>query len=122
MRKSQTGSADARKHIQGIQNQIARFDVVCSGSIHTRTKVCGKPGCRCAARPEDRHGPYYEWSRLEEGKLVHSIVSAPEAKQLERAIGNYQRIRQLLKKWQEESIKVIRGAEGHAGERKKRRN
>ena len=122
METPQKGPAAAHRRVQSIQKRIARFDLVCSGTIHSRTKVCGKPGCRCAAHPEDRHGPYYEWSRLEEGRLVHSVVSVSEARLLQRAIRNYQRIRQLLKRWQEQSIKIIRG-DGHAnGARKKRRN
>lgn len=121
MPKSQPGPRAARKRIQGIQNQIAGLDLVCSGTIHVRTKACGKPGCRCADSPQDRHGPYYEWSRREDGKLVHSVISAPEAKLLQQAIGNYQRIKQLLKKWQRESIQLIRGRE-HPGEDRKTRS
>ena len=110
METSRPGRTGTARRIQRLRARIGRFDLVCSGTIHTRTKVCGKPNCRCATDPESRHGPYYEWSRLEKGRLVHSVVSADEARLLQRAIDNYRKIRQLLKKWQGESIKIIRGS------------
>lgn len=118
MPKRQQGPSNALNHIRRIQAQIARFDFVCSGTLLSRTKVCGKPSCRCATDPEARHGPYYEWSRREEGRLVHSIVSSSEARVLGRAIRNYRAILRLLRKWQDQSIKAIRTSKGQALKRK----
>jgi hypothetical protein len=114
MPKRQQRPHGALKRIRHIQAQIARFDYVCSGTVLTRTKVCGKPGCRCATDPEARHGPYHEWSRREEGRLVHSIVSPSEARVLGRAIRNYRAIQRLLRKWQDQSVKAIRTCKGPA--------
>jgi hypothetical protein len=108
MQKSTPEPAAARERIRRLQARIARFDLVSSGTIHVRTKVCGKPGCRCATDPQGRHGPYHEWSRLEQGTLVHSVISPAEARQLKRAIANYRNIMKLLKDWQQESIRIIR--------------
>ncbi len=108
----------ALKRIGHIQTQIARFDFVCSGTLLTRTKVCGKPSCRCATDPEARHGPYYEWSRREEGRLVHSIVSSSEARVLGRAIRNYRAILRLLRNWQDQSVKAIRNSKSPGPKKK----
>jgi len=119
MPKRQHRPQDAVKRIHRIQAQISRFDFVCSGTILSRTKVCGKPGCRCATDPQARHGPYHEWSRREEGRLVHSIVSCSEARALRRAIRNYRAIQQLLRRWQDQSVNAIRARKGPAQRRKR---
>ena len=119
MPKRQQGPRDALKRIRRIQAHIARFDFVCSGTLLTRTKVCGKPNCRCATDPEARHGPYYEWSRREGGRLVHSIVSSSEARVLGRAIRNYRAIQRLLRNWQDQSVKAIRTGKGPAPKKRK---
>jgi hypothetical protein len=118
MPKRQQRPHGALKRIRHIQAQIARFDYVCSGTVLTRTKVCGKPGCRCATDPEARHGPYHEWSRREGDRLVHSIVSSSEARVLGRAIRNYRAIQRLLRNWQDQSVKAIRTGKGPASKRK----
>jgi len=115
-------SQNVLKNIRRIQAQISGFDYVCAGTIHTRTKVCGKSGCRCATDPQARHGPYYEWSRREDGRLVHSIVSSSEARALRRAIRNYRAIQRLLKRWQDQSVNAICTRKGPAQRSKKARS
>lgn len=98
------------KKITQIRNRISAFDFACSGTLHVRTTVCGKPTCRCAKDPDARHGPYHEWSRRQDGRLVHTNLSADEAKVLRRAIRNYREIQKLLRQWEGESLKVIRAS------------
>ena len=93
--------------IHEIRRQIARVDHITSGTLHRRMKVCGKPNCRCAADPKARHGPYYEWSWLEAGRLVHRLITREQATLVLRAIGNYKRLKRLLAKWDEESSRLI---------------
>lgn len=96
------------KKITQIRNRISAFDFACSGTLSERTTVCGKPTCRCAKDPHARHGPYYEWTRREDGRLAHTNLSVDEAKVLRRAIRNYREIQKLLRQWERESLKVIR--------------
>ena len=79
------------------------MDFVVSGTIHTRTKVCGRANCRCAQDPDARHGPYHEWSRHQDGRLVHSVVTAEQAATLGQAIANYREVQALLARWRAES-------------------
>ena len=60
--------------IARIQRQVARMDLICSGTLLKRTKVCGKPNCRCARDPDAEHGPYYEWKRRENNRLRQEIA------------------------------------------------
>jgi hypothetical protein len=97
--------------IAEIQRQIARVDLICSGTLLKRTKVCGKPNCRCAKDPDAQHGPYYEWKRREQNRLRHRIVSADEARSIRKAQDDYQRILELLAEWEDLSLGVILGPE-----------
>lgn len=68
---------------------------------------CGKPTCRCHTDPEARHGPYYDWTRLERGKLAHRLLSAEQAAELTEAIANFRQIRVLLRRWEDETLRAL---------------
>jgi hypothetical protein len=95
--------------IERIQRRIARVDWICAGTLLERTKVCGKPNCRCAVDPAARHGPYYEWNRRGPGGLRHRVISPEQAREIHRAQENYQLILELLEKWEEASVRAILG-------------
>lgn len=85
------------------------LDYVASGTLLSRTKVCGRANCCCADDPSARHGPYYEWTRRQAGRLRHSVVSAGQAKLFERAIANHRKAHRLLAKWEQETAADILG-------------
>jgi len=95
------------EQIDKIRGQIGSMTLVCSGTLLRRMKVCGKPTCRCAHDPGARHGPYYEWSRLEEGRLIHRVISPRQAKILRQAIANQRKILRLLRKWGQKSLLLM---------------
>jgi hypothetical protein len=101
------GAAKHLKKMERIKKQIARVGLACSGTLYVRKKACGKPNCRCAKGPDQLHGPYYEWSRRREGKLVHSILGAEQATVLENAIASYREIQKLLGQWERETEAII---------------
>jgi hypothetical protein len=98
----------ARHRIAQLRAEIARLDYICAGSLLRRTKVCGKAYCRCAHDPDARHGPYYEWSRLEGTRLVHLVLTPAEARLFARAMANYRRLQRLLRRWERDSIELLR--------------
>ena len=89
-----------RARTRAIRKELAALDFIASGTLHHRTKACGKPACRCANDPTGRHGPYHEWGRMRDGKLVQSTITTQQAKHLERAIANHQRAKDLLAEWE----------------------
>jgi hypothetical protein len=93
--------------IAQIHARIGAIERLCSGTLLQRTKLCGKPGCRCAQDPTARHGPYYEWGRMKGGRLVHRMVSPAQAALLREAIANYRVLRRLLRTWENETVKLI---------------
>src|SRR5215813_8128403 len=104
----------ARERIARIRAALNAMEYLCSGTLLRRTKVCGKPSCRCAHDPSARHGPYYEWGHLKGRKLVHRVVSPEQAELLRLAIANYRQARKLLRAWEKETERLIDA--GTAGE------
>lgn len=96
-----------RERTQVLRRAISALDFVASGTVHKRTKVCGRPNCRCAVDPAARHGPYYEWTRRQDGRLLHSVVTPDQAEVFTRAIQNYREIQQLLARWERETAQEV---------------
>jgi hypothetical protein len=103
MAKSDGGS----RKLERIRKRIAEFDLACSGTLHVRTKTCGQKECRCRTGPEHRHGPYYEWTRRREGRLVHTNLGPEQVQVLKQAIRNYRKIQAELQRWEGETERII---------------
>ena len=99
-RRPETVIKQARARIEGIRQALSGIEHLCSGTLLKRTKVCGKPGCRCATDLSARHGPYYEWGHMRGGRLVHRSVTAEQAALIEQAIANYRNARKLMQAWE----------------------
>jgi hypothetical protein len=110
------GMGDEKRRISEIKKKIAGFDLICPGTLMVRKKPCGRPNCRCASgRPEDLHGPYYEWNRYIDGRLAHKIVSQKQAEELKRAMDNQREVKALLHEWERESAEIILGTKARKG-------
>lgn len=96
-----------RQRTQALRREIAAMDFVSSGTLLTRTKVCGQPNCRCATDPAARHGPYFEFNRREGGRLVHRAVSPALVAHVQRALNNQRRIQALLRQWEQETVEAL---------------
>ena len=100
-----------RQRTQAIRRAIGAMDYVSSGTLHSRTKVCGRSNCRCADDPNARHGPYHEWSRRTGGRLVHRVISAEQAEIVARAIANHRELQELVARWEEQTASQVLDAE-----------
>lgn len=97
---TQPDRARLRARTRDLRRRLAALDYLASGTITTRTKVCGKPNCRCATDPDARHGPYYEWGRMIGKKLVHTNIPAERVELMRRAIDNHRQAKELLHEWE----------------------
>lgn len=98
-----------RQRTADLRRTISSMDYVCSGTLHSRSRSCGKPTCHCAGDPSAWHGPYNDWSRRGGGRLLHSVVPEERRQLLEHAITNHRKILRLLKQWEHESAAEILG-------------
>ena len=96
-----------RRRTKELRRAINAIGYVASGHVHLRSKLCGRDNCQCARDPAARHGPYYQWSRRQDGRQVHSSLTAAQAELLERAIANRRRIQELLAEWERETMAEI---------------
>jgi len=108
------GRRKAQETIEKIRRRIGGLDLVCSGTLLRRYKTCGSPACRCARDPDARHGPYFEWSRMESGRLAHTTLSPQEGPQMAKAIRNHRQLRRLLRVWERASLAAIRDRDGRS--------
>ncbi len=106
-RKPETLIKQSQQRIARIRETLNGVDYLCSGTLLQRTKVCGKPGCRCAQDPNARHGPYYEWGHMTGGRLVHRSLSPEQAALLRLALDNYRKVKGLLRSWEVETERII---------------
>ncbi len=107
-RKTPSSSAEARA---ALADALRRIERVCAGTLHVRTKQCGKARCRCSEDEKARHGPYNEWTRRENGRLVHRVLDAEHAAVLRHAIDDYREIERLLARWESESTREMNAPE-----------
>ena len=90
-----------------IVAELGRLGFTLPGSIVTRTVTCGKPACRCATDPDQRHGPYIQWSRT-----VNKMLTPDQLERYQPWIDNGRRLRELAHQLETLSLEAMRTAEG----------
>ncbi|RJP32582.1 MAG: hypothetical protein C4536_05830 [Actinobacteria bacterium] len=105
----------AERRIAEIKEKISGMYLVCAGTLQERMKTCGRSYCRCSEDPEAMHGPYYEWTRYVDGRLVSKTLSPEQARVLEKAIANYRETEDLLNVWKQISAESILGMKKQKG-------
>ena len=94
--------------IERIKRQIVKLDRIHPGSLSEQYNVCGQPGCRCKAKPPQRHGPYHQVSFSWRGKNTSRFVRKDDLVRVTRELTNYQRLRELTDEWIEASMELAR--------------
>ena len=105
--KAAKNPARSKKRLREIRARIGAIEYVCSGTLHERTKICGKLSCACARHRSARHGPYYQWSHRKAGRQDNAVIPPAAAPHFRSAISNYRELRRLLRVWEEESARLI---------------
>jgi hypothetical protein len=90
-----------------LPGQSIQFVLACRRDTLKRMMKCGKASCRCQHDRAARHGPYYEWGYMRDGKLVHRYVSPEQAEVLQQAITNYRKAQKHLRTWQTETERTL---------------
>ena len=95
-----------------IVAELGRLGFTLPGSIVTRTVTCGKPSCRCATDPDQRHGPYIQWSRTVKARTVNKMLTVEQLERYQPWIDNGRRLRELAHQLETLSLEAMRTAEG----------
>lgn len=101
-------SLDAQRETAArLAKDLATLDFVLHGSIIRRLVTCNTPNCRCHAAPENRHGPYWDWTRKVRGKTVTVRLSPAQAQRLEPWIQNARRADRILGRMERVTLRVV---------------
>jgi len=81
--------------------QLALVGFISRGSVVASYTRCGKDSCRCAGDPDQRHGPYWQWSRAVRGRTVTQRLTPSEAALYRRWIANQRALDRIVSRMQQ---------------------
>jgi hypothetical protein len=65
--------------VRQLLTELADPQPMRRGSVSERTIKCSKPGCACAQNADARHGPYYSYTHVVDGKTHSRFLTAEQA-------------------------------------------
>ncbi len=86
--------------------RLAEVGFISRGSLVSGYTSCGKDSCRCRNDPDQRHGPYWQWTRAVRGRTVTRRLSARQATLYRQWIANQRALGRIVSRMQQ----VSRGA------------
>lgn|ERR1035438_6284432 len=87
--------------VQQAQQSLSEAQPMRRGSLSPRYVKCGKPNCACRRDPKARHGPYYSWTRVVNGKTQSRFLSAAQAPIMRAQIAIGQQFRKRVEDYWE---------------------
>jgi hypothetical protein len=75
------------------------------GCVSTARSTCGKPNCRCKAKPPKLHGPYYRWTGLLQGKPTTKTLTLAEARECRRRIAHFRALEKQISQLVRQALK-----------------
>jgi hypothetical protein len=100
---------DARaleRRIEATRKKLASVGELRPGSLSEQYNVCGKVGCRCKAKPPQRHGPYYQLGWTRNGKSTTRFVRPSELATVRAQLKNYALLQKLVGEWIDASLEL----------------
>lgn len=74
------------------------------GSISTAKSTCGKPQCPCHSDPARRHGLYYRWTGIINGKRTTRTISREQAQECLARIKNYRKLQKTIAQLMDQAL------------------
>ncbi len=90
-----------------LKSRIELKERILTGSLAKQDKQCGKINCRCHDDREYWHGPYFIWTRKENGKTITKTLNKKQAAAVKKAIKEMKELKLLIEKWRKISLKEI---------------
>jgi hypothetical protein len=103
--------ADVDGQRRRIVAELGQLGFTMPGTISVRTVTCGRATCRCATDPDQRHGPYIQWSRTVKGRTVNKMLTVEQLERYQPWIDNGRRLRELAHQLETLSLQAMRTAE-----------
>jgi len=93
--------------IKLLKNKIISRDWILQGTLLRQYKQCGKTNCRCHQDKKYWHGPYWIWTRKENGKTITKTLNQKQAKMVKKSLEEMKKINKLIEKWKIVSLQHI---------------
>ena len=91
--------SEIERQIEKLKRDLAGLGELRPGSLSKQYTVCGSPGCRCKATPQQKHGPYYQLSFTRKGKSSTKFVRKEDLPAIRKQLKNYERMKMLVDQW-----------------------
>ncbi len=91
---------------RSLAAQLATVGFISRGSVVAGYTTCGKDSCRCANDPDQRHGPYWQWTRAVRGRTVTQRLSSGEAARYREWIANQRALDRIIRRMQQVSSRA----------------
>ena len=85
--------------IRAIKRELVTLADLRPGTLTRQYTVCGSAGCRCQARPPQKHGPYYHLSYTRHGKGGTRLIKPADVATVRAAVRTYTRLKRLVDRW-----------------------
>jgi len=95
-----------QQRLERIKRDLSALGPLRPGTLSQQYSVCGTLGCRCAADPPIKHGPYYQLSYTWHGKSRTRFVRDSELARVRQELGNYERLRALFAEWIDTALEL----------------
>ncbi len=104
--------AETHAERRRIVAELGEMGFTLPGTISVRTVTCGRATCRCASDPDQRHGPYIQWSRTVKGRTRNKMLTPEQLERYQPWIDNGRRLRDLAHQLETLSLEAMRTAQG----------
>lgn len=98
---SQRNIQQLERAIERAKAEILQLGNLRPGALTQQYSVCGTPGCRCAANPPQKHGPYYQLSYTLKKKSTTRFVRKEEVARIRKEVQTYARLKRRVERWVE---------------------
>ena len=96
-----------RQEFNQLKRRLARTNFICTGSLMSLYRRCGKPYCACQKDEKSLHGPYMVWTRKVQAKTVTRTLHAKQADLCKRSIQSMREVEAIIERMKELSAIYI---------------
>jgi hypothetical protein len=91
------------KEYEEFKSQLKDIGFILQGNLSKRYMKCGKASCECHNDPEQRHGPYYQWSGKYDNKTVSIYLDDKKATLCKEWNSNNRKLEAMIKMMRKKS-------------------
>jgi hypothetical protein len=96
-----------RQEFTQLKRRLAKTDFLCTGSLMSLYRRCGKPYCACQTDQKRLHGPYMVWTRKVQAKTVTRTLHPKQAELCKRSIQNMREVKGIIERMKQLSAIYI---------------